>query len=463
MRLTRPRPARVAWWIVGLTLLALFVVGGLGAGIMPSWGSSCPGGGECDLPALRSLVIAAWVVHGIALTGLAGGMFAVGRTRPESPEGDGITDEHEAGPWRHALLATGFVAVTNAITAGALGIAMLLGAFMVGAVVAAWWVGLTVFLDALDRLCRPHSDRRGSWWRALAVSSLTVAMLWVLPVLVVGVEQRGWSEAFLIADVLVAGAAGLGTLWSRLADGGPREGAVPHRQRVVAVAAAGSLALPIALVVSTDLDSGTRVRAGELLGDLLNPYPGEVVAGPEPTPTPTPSPEPTPGPTPTGLTTPTPTTPSTPACTPEDLVVTVAGDDRGLSAATMSIVVISTSEAACTVEGYPELRLADSSDEVALAVMGVDHSFDGEEVAPQTLTLEPGDVARSVAWWRERPPGQTLEGTERALAVGLGGVEDPATGTSPAWMPVVLADDVVHGLTDGSRVRIEPWRAVPRD
>jgi hypothetical protein len=297
----------VAWWIVGLTLLALLAVGVLGAGIMPSWGSSCPGGGECDLPALRSLVLTAWGVHALALVGLVAGMYAVGRTRPEVPEGDGIPDEHAAGPWRHALLATGFVAVTNAITAGALGLAMLLGGFMVGAVVAAWWVGLTVFLDALDRLCRPYSERRGSWWRALAVSTATVAMLWVLPVLVVGIERRGWSEAFLIADVLVAGTAGLGTLWSRLDDGGRRDTPLAHRQRVVAAAAAGSLVLPLAVVVSTDLDSGTRVRASELLGDLLNPYPGEVVA--QPAPNPSPAPEPTPGPTPAEPPGPAPTIP----------------------------------------------------------------------------------------------------------------------------------------------------------
>lgn len=458
MRLTRPRPARVAGWTVGVSLLALLAIGVLGAGIMPSWGSTCPGGGECDPPALRSLVITAWGVHGLALAGLAAGMYAVGRTRPETPAGDGIPDEHAAGPWRHALLATGFVAVTNAVTAGALGLAMLLGGFMVGAVVAAWWVGLTVFLDALDRLCRPYSERRGSWWRALAVSTATVVVLWVLPVLVVGIERRGWSEAFLIANVLVAGTAGLGTLWSRLDAGGPRDTPLAHRHRVVAAAAAGSLALPIALVVTTDLDSGTRVRAAELLGDLLNPYPDEVAARPEPTPSPSVSGAPT-----EPESTPTEPTVTTPMCTPADLLVTVTGDDSGLSAATLTIAAISTAEEPCTVEGYPELRVTDDGAEIALAVMGVDHSFDGEEVASQAVTLEPGQAVRSVAWWRERPTRQSDEEDERALAVGLGGVVDETTGSSPAWALAVATDDVVHGLADGTRVRIEPWQPVPRD
>ena len=42
-------------------------------------------------------------------------------------------------------------------------------------------------------------------------------------------------------------------------------------------------------------------------------------------------------------------------------------------------------------------------------------------------------------------------------------VVDETTGSSPAWAPAVATDDVVHGLADGTRVRIEPWQPVPRD
>ena len=115
------------------------------------------------------------------------------------------------------------------------------------------------------------------------------------------------------------------------------------------------------------------------------------------------------------------------------------------------------------IRDSPELRVTDDGTQVALAVMGVDHTFDGEEVAPQAVPLEPGQAVRSVAWWRERPTRQSDEEHERALAVGLGGVVDETTGSSPAWAPAVATDDVVRGLADGTRVRIEPWQPVPRD
>lgn len=448
MHLRRPSPARTAGWVVGVCLLALLVLGVLGARVMPRWGSSCPDGGGCDLAGLRSLVLTAWAVHGLALAGLAGGMVAVGRTRPRSPVGEGITDEHAASPARHAMLAAGFVAVTDAITAAALGLAMIFGGLMVGAVVAAWWVGLTVFLDALDRLSRPASERRGSWWRALATSTATVATLWVVPVLVVGVERRGWSEAFLVSDVLVAGVAGLATLWSRLAPGGAAEPAMERRRAHVAAALGGTVLLPLALVVSTDLGSRTWVRSGELLGDLLNPYPAEVAEAPS---TAT-------SPTATASSTDASAGAAAPACEAADLSATVTAGEHDLSARTVRITLRHTGRRACLVGGYPDLRLAGAGP--PLLTIRSDHAFDGTPVeppAPAEVTLDPGGSASSLAWWRPLKPRTddeqgTRDGTgDLVVVLELDGQERDIPTT------VTGADDPALGLRAGSRVRLEPW------
>ncbi|MCM3556747.1 DUF4232 domain-containing protein [Janibacter melonis] len=434
MRLTLLDRRRTVRVVLGLCLLALFVLGALGQRIMPAWGSSCPDGGECDPAALRSLVVSAWALHALSVVGLVAGMLAVGRTRPESPHGDGIPDEHAAPPWRHALLAAGFVGVTNAITAAALGVAVIFGGLMVGAVVAAWWVGLTVFLDALDRLARPQSERRGSWWRALAVSTLTVAMLWVVPVLVVGVESKGWSEAFLLADLLVAGVTGVATLGTRLVPGGRREDEHPHRGRLLSATLAGSLLLPLGMALYVDVGGSTWHRAGEIVGDLVNPYPASAVAADD------------------GEATPSPPLTTSP-CTVADLTVTAVPGEPTLGGRSAVLRASSISDAPCVLGGYPDLRLADDDGPIPLWTTPADYTVTGEPAEVEAITLAPGESASVTVWWRARPPGDVEDGA-RVLRVDLG---DDASVRGVQTVEVDGPPGLTEGLAAGSRVRIEPW------
>ncbi|GAA3606888.1 hypothetical protein GCM10022199_08340 [Marihabitans asiaticum] len=442
-------------WVIGVCLALLLLIGVLGAALMPDWGASCPTGETCDRAALRSSVVGAWLVHGLALAGLTGGMVTVGRNRPAHPFGDGISDEHAANPARHALLATGFVAATNAITAAALGLASLVGGLMVGFVTAAWWVGLTVFLDALDRLARPRSSRRGSWWRALAVSTVTVGAIWVVPLVVVGVEAKGWSEAFLLSNVVVAGVAGVGTLWSRTVAGGAHEPRSAHRGRILASAVAGSLILPLGLLWYVDVGAGSRARSAELVGDLLNPYLDarpEVAAAPD-----------------DGAATP-PSPVAERACEPADLFVSQR--DLRLRVGTEAMVLVATNRTreACTMSGYPSLLLTVDGQPVELYQARVDHLFTGEPVTPEPVTLEPGDQVTATAWWRgapqivtegeadgDDPQGEVSTGAAGADAVRSLAVLLSGDAEASAAVPVGLIHDPTTSLRDGSFVRVEPW------
>lgn len=448
MRLPTRDPARIGRWVIGLCLALLLLIGVLGAQLMPDWGGSCPTGDTCDRAALRSSVAGAWLVHVLALIGLAAGMVAVGRNRPHHPFGDGISDEHAASPPRHALLATGFVAATNAITAGALGLASLAGGLMVGFVVAAWWVGLTVFLDALDRLARPRSSRRGSWWRSLTVSTATVAAIWVIPFVVVGVERKGWSEAFLLSNVAIAGVAGVATLWSRLAGGGAHEPPTPHRAPLLAAAVIGSLVVPLGLAWYVDVGGASRARSAELVGDLVNPYlaarsddqPADQAAA-----TPTPS-------------------PAAAVCTVSDLFVSQRDLELRVGTHAMTLVATNRTQEECSIQGYPSLVITDGYQPITLHEEQSDHLFTGEPATAEPVVLSPGEQVEAVVWWRGAPSAGEDEEAEtepapaaRRLRVLLG---EEARSDGVRSVPVALTHDPTVSIRPGAYLRLEPWHPV---
>jgi hypothetical protein len=320
-----------------------------------------------------------------------------------------------------------------------------------GYTVAPWpaliWLGLLFALGtslaASSLIVRRTLGRRPWWVRALALWGCAV----VVAVGVAGIAQLGewvlWTGSFgglggsfirTFTLPALLEAARWGLIWGLVPAAAtalisaPRPGATDRRRAV----RAGAVILVMLVVSGMCLAAATHGAALSARTEVAQPAgsapPGETAA-----------PEPTDPPSELATT----EDPAFPGrCSPDDVVVDIAGTDAAVGSRYLTLEARNVSSDSCALDGTPDLAFADQDgNAVRPAVAPRNTTSTGEPIDGEAVTLAPGAVARADLVWRA-PTGRPSEFTV-LMAPWAGAVRTAATETL----------DVV----DGGEMTLSPW------
>lgn len=256
---------------------------------------------------------------------------------------------------------------------------------------------------------------------------------------------------------LVVGAvAGLvaGTAWANITAGVglvmalapnlPVLGALTLALTVAAVRTTGGYAVAarVTATLSALLVIAPAVRAVDYFFDVASPAPSAMVDDPAAS-----VPEPIPGPP---VDQPSPTLGD--LCHPDEITTEAVPPQRAMSRRVAELVATNTGSRTCTVAGYPTIELLGGADQVGLALAVRATPVDiatGQTLTEETITLEPGQKARTAVWWLPWGSAADTENPQE-LRIGVGGgAEIIDLGPDQRW-------DVLRDVD----AWVSPWQAL---
>lgn len=314
-----------------------------------------------------------------------------------------------------------------------------------GYTVAPWpaliWLALVLALASSLAACGmivQRSVRRRPWWiRALVLWGCTVVVAlgvaavaqsgqWLLQVRTFGGLGGSFMRTFTVPALLEALRWGLMWGWVPAAVGAAFSTAPssrpPQRRRAVV---AGVVAIVAACMFLAAATYGAALSARTEVAQPNEPAPAAPAATDPPedvAPTVDPG---FPG-----------------RCSPEDLVVTIAGVDAAAGSRYLALEARNVAAEACALNGSPDLAFASpDGDAVRPTITHRDYMVTGEAISDAAVTLEPGAAVRADLVWRA-PTGRPTEitvlmapwaGAERTAAMETLDIVDGAEVSMTRW------------------------------